>query len=459
MVSDRCDGSALTQAIGEFVAAASDAELPSHARTRVLHSFVDTVAVALAAADHSGVDILRNSLQPLRPGTASLWTTEERTTALDAVLLNATAAHALDFDDNSEASYGHLSAVLVPVILALAEERPGRVGDLVAAYAAGYQVQTALAAGLRIRQHYAQGWHATGVLGPLGAAVAAAQWYRLTPEQTRRAVGIAVSRACGSTSNFGSWTKPLHVGHAARDGLWATQLAAHGFTAGEFGVEGPGGLLGMFGDADHAQTALDQLRDGWAVITRPVDLKPYPCCSAARCAIDAARQLASTQAAARIQHVRVTVEPAGLDALVHPWPGDGDQARFSLPFLVAAALVDGQVSLATFTDEAVARPELRAVAARVTADTAPVPPSGPASWHDAYAVAEVTWDDGTTSMARADAPTGQAWSWHEVEDKFRACLRRAARRWDTERLLTHLRTLTGDPDAVFHSPFAAHSSD
>lgn len=445
----------VTDAVAEFVVSVTTADLTAQVRERVMHSFVDAVGVALAASDNPNVGVVRRCMAPLSPGATTVWCTGEHTASTQAALLNATAAHALDFDDVSEATYGHPSAVLVPVVLALGEQRPSSVGDLVAAYSVGYQVQTALSAGLRIRRHYGRGWHVTGLAGPIGAAAAAARLCGLTAAQTRCALALAVARAGGTTSNFGTGAKPLQAGYAAADGVWAARLATAGLTAGDAAVDGPGGLLAMFDDHDRADAVLDALRAGWAVTTHPVDLKPYPCCSAARCAVDAARQLGPIRTLDRVRRVRVTVEPGGLDALVHPLPRDADQARFSMPFLVAAALIDGDVTLDTLTPQVLRRPELLALASRVRAETAPHPPRGPETWRNAFAVVELTWTDGKAAAARADAPAGDNWPWSQVEAKFTASTSLSSHRWDTPRLLAGLRALADRSDTRFRSPFVA----
>src|SRR5580704_19501924 len=159
-----------------------------------------------------------------------------RAPPLIATLINGTAAHALDFDDVSNSLGGHPSAPIVPALFALADQGDCTGQAFIAAYVAGFETETRIARGVHFH-HYEKGWHPTATLGVFGATAACCHLMRLTAAQTAQALAIAASFASGIKANFGTMTKPLHVGHTTRNGLFATLLAQGGFTANNAAME------------------------------------------------------------------------------------------------------------------------------------------------------------------------------------------------------------------------------
>lgn len=386
---------------------------------RVARLFADTVAVAVAGRRAPSSSALERAIGVIPDGPCRVIGSATRTDMRTAALLNAFAAHALDFDDVSEVAYTHPSAVIVPVISAVADAHVVTHGDAVEAYTIAFQVESALARAVPVRAAYSRGWHASGVLGPITAAVAASRLLGLDADQARHALGLAVASAGGTLANFGSMAKPLTVARAAADGLWAAVLAGTGVTAGEDTLGGRGGFLDMFAARDRAGLVADALDLPWALLEHGPDPKPYPACSAARCAIDAARLIGADPG--HIASITVTTEPHGLDALVHTDPRSADEARFSLGTLVALALVDGEVTSVSFSAESLGRQIVKDLAARVQAQTDAVPPIGPSAWKDAYAVVAASDARGSTTSRRADAPQGAAWPWEDLHRKFDLC--------------------------------------
>ena len=135
---------------------------------------------------------------------------------LSAALINGVAAHALDFDDCNNTLGGHPSAPILPALWALAPGVSGKA--FIAAYAAGVECETKLARAVHFH-HYEKGWHPTSTLGTFGSAAACGHLLRLDPDQIATALALAASMASGIKANFGTMTKPFHVGQAARNGL------------------------------------------------------------------------------------------------------------------------------------------------------------------------------------------------------------------------------------------------
>jgi 2-methylcitrate dehydratase PrpD len=319
---------------------------PAVARHVVRRAVADTVAVALAGRDEPVVRAVE--------AHTGLRAWAEEGPAEDAALVNGTAAHALDYDDNSDLLKGHPSAVLVPALLAAGDE------DVADAYAVGFQIACAMAAGVSLEAHYARGWHATGTLMTVAAAAALARAKGLDEQRAAHAIALATSMAGGPRAQFGTQAKPLHAGLAASHGVLAARLAAEGMTGSAHALEGEHGFLAVFGEPGDARAAKAVLDGPWLLDERALNVKRYPCCGALQRTAAAALALTARDPSA----VRVTIERGGTMPLLDG-ARTGAEARFSAAYVVAAALVDGELGLESFTDEAVGRPEVRALMERV----------------------------------------------------------------------------------------------
>ena len=186
---------------------------------------VDTLGVTYLGAPESCTTLLLDTPGiGDAPGPALVFGSARRVSMLDAALINGTAAHALDYDDVSGTVGGHPSAPMVAPLFAVAEaeRRSGR--DLLVSFMVGVEVQHRIARGVNFH-HYAKGWHPTATLGVFGATAAVGHLLELDRQQVAVALAIAASFAAGIKANFGTMTKPLHVGHTARSGLLAALLA------------------------------------------------------------------------------------------------------------------------------------------------------------------------------------------------------------------------------------------
>src|SRR5215472_16756351 len=234
-----------TRDVAAWVAAASFEAMPAEVIDRARAGVIDTVGVILAGRDEPVTRIAAELVAEdgAAPVASHLGTTL-MTSPEAAALLNGVAGHALDYDDVSASLTGHPSVVVLPAALAAAELMGASGAALLAAYVAGVEVTAKL--GLAIGPaHYRMGWHATSTLGTLGAAMAAGTLLRLDAERLTNALAIAVSMASGSRQNFGTMTKPLHAGHAARCGVAAARLAGRGLTGDPTALEAPFGLFAL----------------------------------------------------------------------------------------------------------------------------------------------------------------------------------------------------------------------
>jgi 2-methylcitrate dehydratase PrpD len=325
-------------------------------------ALLDTVAVATAARDHP-IGALLGELP------------EDGAWAL--------LAHVLDFDDLHLQTTTHVSAVCVPAVLAAG-------GDARAFLAgAGAMVRLGVALGW---PHYAAGWHATCTAGAPGAAVGAAVAMGLGPEEIATAMALAVPAAGGVQRAFGTAGKALQIGFAVHAGVRAARLAAAGASSDPRALDEWLALVG--GDTARLELAGPAVPGGLAI-------KLFPCCYALQRPIAALSALREADAE-RVARVVVRTPESALAPLIHSAPATGLEGKFSLEYAIAATLLDGRPGIASFTDEAVARPEAQALLRRVEADAVP----GGDHLLAGEAAIEVTLQDGSVLRTVLDVPAG-----------------------------------------------------
>ena len=390
------------------------------ARTAVVDTLVDTIAVTVAGQRSDAIRTLRRWLEPSRGATA-VWATGERLAPSRAALVNGTAAHALDYDDAGLTMPLHPSAVLWPAVLALATpETPTE--RLLAAVEAGHVLIRALADVLPISAHYDRGWHATSTLGVLAATAAGAAVAGLGADQARQAIGIAASTAAGSLVNFGTMTKPFHVGRAASDAVAAVGLAQVGFTADPDELDDPRGFLGRYGAPSGDVDLRDRVIHWSAAWVDDCAVKQFASCFGTHRAVAAAVRLREdVPTISQVERIRVEAHPSTLRPLIPGLPTTGDEARFSMPFTVAQALRTGGVGPGDFTEAALAANA--ALMSRVETVPADAPGDGTDLGGRRFARVELELADGSTLTRTvtlddpSDRPDAAA-----IDDKVVRCL-------------------------------------
>ena len=217
-----------------FASGLAQSDIPEEARKLATDAITDCVACSLAGSQTGLAAALLNvvGVAGSHEKSAALLGTARRASLCDAALYNGGIAHALDYDDISHPAYSHPSTVLVPAIFAVAEATRATGAEVVAAYVIGLETFGRLGRALNV-QHYKNGWHATSTFGSIAAALAAARLLQLTKHEMRMCLAIAASAAGGLRANFGTMTKALHAGYAARNGVLAALLAQQGVTAAE----------------------------------------------------------------------------------------------------------------------------------------------------------------------------------------------------------------------------------
>ncbi len=415
-------------------------------------AIIDTIGVTLAGSAEPCTKILLDTPGiGDAPGGATVLGTDRRTSALDAALINGTASHALDYDDFSFPLGGHQSVPLVAPLLALSEERSLSGRALTTAYVVGVEAEIRIARAVNFH-HYDKGWHPTATLGVFGAAAAAGHMLGLDAERIATALAIAASLASGLKANFGTMTKPLHVGHCCRSGLMAALLAERGFEANLSVLEHRQGFLMVFNGPGKYDDA--KMLDRWASPLELEDpsmgLKQFPCCGSTHPAISMALALAKEEnfTADDITAVRILVHPRRLPHTDNPSPRTPLAAKFSLQYVVARALLDGTVRLGHFENAAHLDPRIQKLLA--VTEAGPHPEMAENSPRQFGAEVRITLSDGRTLSRRIEDQVGRGgdnpMSSEELWDKFFDCAKRALPRQDIMPLFERLESLETIPD-------------
>lgn len=416
----------LTRDYAAFCARLRRETLPEDVLAVVRLGFTDCAGVLLAGMDEPVVRLLRDHLAALG-GTprASYFFGEGRATLSQAGFLDATAAHALDFDDYAFSN--HPSAVLVPTVLAAAEASGADGATMARGYVAGYEVWADLM--LREPSHlHSKGWHPTAVFGPVAAAAAASLVLGHDEARTLHALALAASLAGGVFENFGTMCKPLHGGRAAEAGLTAAGLAGAGIEASPTAIEGERGLLRALSPEGKVDVETrTPLGAPFRIAAMRLNIKKYPTVGASQRSIDSVLAFRREHGAidpARVTRIvpRVSVKHAAV--MPFQRPQTALEAKFSLPFAVSCALLHGQVGLMQLKDDVVRAPALQRLIGLVeTETTEEFDPGYPAA--APYDIVRITLDDGRTletpkvvrATGHADVPLPVA----ELKAKFDDC--------------------------------------
>lgn len=416
----------LTKDLGAFIARTRLSDIPKEAFATIHFGLTDCVGTTLAGRYDPPPQILKQVLDPV-PGNATLLFEKSTSRAPEAAWINGTAAHALDYDDVG--LRGHPSTVIVPAILAEAEELGSSGADIALAYAVGFEVWAALC-NRDPDQHHNKGWHPTGIFGAIGAAAACAKLHGLNAEQSAMAIALGASQSAGIMANFGTMTKPFHAGKSAHAGLMAARLAKAGFTSSLDALEHTQGFLAAVSPNGRADlTTPTNIGKEWALVTLGLSIKKYPLCFCTHRALDGMLDLLARTPLKhdQIASIAVTTSRRNTRVLRNSRPKTGLEAKFSMQFAMASCVVGGRAGLNELTDGFVMRPEVQALIEKVT--VIPEDQEDPAK--PGYAIrdlVEVVLKDGTKvdsgpiTQVRGDAvnPLKPEELWTKFEDCAKA---------------------------------------
>lgn len=376
MNNDRRAVGAPTRELADWISSLRYEDIPPRTREVVRIAILDTLGCGVYGWCTPWAAMMLKWARSGGSGNeATVWGEHGRTMRVaDAAMVNGGAAHAFELDDYHNAKL-HAGAVAVPAALAMAEKLGSDGRAVVTAIAAGYETMIRSSLASNPSATRLRGWHITGIYGPFAAAAACASLLKLNPEQTTWALGLAGTQGAGTWAfnADGTMSKRLHAGKAAHSGVLAAELAALGFTGPTQIYEyGDGGVLKAHSDDSDATLLTKDLGRIWH--TEKNSIKPYSCCGSAHAYIDAALAVRKKIGAPWDAQRRVKV---GLSNVVDVQcgfdyqPGSALNAQMSVRYVIAAALVDGQVLPPQFEDARMRDPGLVKLAAQLECEHDP----------------------------------------------------------------------------------------
>lgn len=440
--------------MAEFVASYAAERFPTDVLDRARYFLLDYIGTALAGSRTESSAAVQAFVDEFAPGDATVIGRSRTAHPSYAALANGAASHSIEMDDTHREGSIHLGATVFSALIAASEVRPASGRELLVAAVMGYEVAARLAMALDPAQHYARGFHPTATCGALGAAAAVARLWRLDPEQTTHALGVAGSQASGLMEFLatGAWSKRMHPGWAAQSGLVAAGLARHGFTGPASVIEGSAGFLRAFSAAPRPERVTGGLGDSWEILRTSV--KAHTCCRYMQAPIDAVLALRRDHAFAAddVERVTLGILSVAVPIICEPEakklaPGSIVDAQFSMPFGAAVAMLHGRASLAEFTPDVFTAPPVRDLMRRVAYATDPeLDRHYPREW-PAWALVELR--DGRKLHAHVPYPKGDPenpLTWPELIDKHRSLGRDVLDPARLDEIVTRVRAIDAAPD-------------
>jgi 2-methylcitrate dehydratase PrpD len=420
----------------DFIDRARWPRFPADAVDLAKRCVIDGLGVMLAGATTAAGAILREYTgDGSTKADATVFAAAPfRTSAASAALLNGTSGHALDFDDtqlstSADRIFGLMTHPTIPPLaaaLALGERHRISGARFLEAFLTGFEVECKIAEAIH-PNHYKKGFHSSGTIGTFGAATAAARVLELNRDHTGHTLAIAASMASGIRVNFGTMTKPLHVGRAAENGVIAAELAARGFTGGHDALDPPWGFLQVFsfGEGFDADRIIGKLGNPYAIVSPGVSIKPYPCGVLGHPTMDAMRRLVTTNDVKpeQIAAIRVRAGSNILNPLRYAIAANELEAKFCPAFMVAAIAIRRRAGIHEFTDEFVQSAPVQAMMKKV--ERVLDPEIEARGFEKIRSTVEVDLADGRRLVEEADeryrGGPDRPFTREELYDKFAEC--------------------------------------
>jgi 2-methylcitrate dehydratase PrpD len=436
------NGQKLAQIIAEYIIGFDLKNVPQPVIDRARLFFTDSIGVMLAGT-HEEVSHLVYEMVKAQGAAPSATIVGQslRSSPQLAALANGVAGHAMDYDFTFVAAQA--IAAVIPAILPLAETTNATPAEAIAAFIIGAEVASRI-----VRANFKAtsdgGWHTTGMVGVIAAAAAAVRLLKAPAEAVPNVIGISASLASGFVANFGTMTKPLHAGNAARNGVLAAMLGKRGFTSSPIALEARTGYFATFGRGfETTQEPFKDFGSRHDLVDGRYRIKPYPCGGLTHTAIEAALDLRE-HVGTRLSDIKgihcfITRNAAQRAGAVYP--ATIENAKFSVAYLVPYALVHGAPKIAAFTNNALQDERVKALAKTVTASVDP--DLGPGT-DDSPARIRVTMMDGQVFEQRKDFGSGSnknPMTQAQIEGKFFDCAAQAVDQDTAKKILAFLNTL------------------
>ena len=430
------DQSRATGAVIDFISKARLSEFPKEALDIGKRCIIDGLGVMLAGSTQDAGTILREYVRGTdsRAESTAFATASFKTGAASAALLNGTSGHALDWDDTQLATsadriFGLLTHPTIPPLsaaLAVGERQRVSGRDFLEAFLTGFEVECKIAEAIH-PSHYKKGFHSSGTVGTFGAAVATAKLLGLDADRIAHTLAIAASTAAGIRVNFGTMTKPLHVGRASQNGVIAAELAARGFTGGTDALDPPWGFFQVFshGEGFDADRIVGKLGNPHTIVWPGVSIKPYPCGVLGHPTMDAMRRLVINNDVQpdQITAIRVRAGSNILNPLRYPIANNELEAKFCPAFMVGAIALRRKAGIHEFTDEFVQSAPVQAMMRKV--ERVLDPEIEAKGWEKIRSTVEVDLAGGKTLLEHADeryrGGPDLPFTREELHEKFADC--------------------------------------
>ena len=356
----------VTRTLARFVAAHPSRGWSDAMEREAHRTLLNWLGCAVGAAQHEAVQAALAAVQMLQPAPqAALLGRRERVDIASAALVNGIASHTFDFDDTHLKTIIHPAGPVASAVLALAEQQGSSGRSLIDALVLGIDVSCRMG-NVIYPDHYDRGWHITGSTGMLGAAAGCARLLGLDAERTAMAIGIAASQPVGLREQFGTMTKPLHPGAAARAGLMAALLARHGYTASARALEAPRGYAQVVSTKFDWREATDELGERFEIGFN--SYKPFACGIVIHPSIEACVRLREQRVRPeQVERIELKVHPLVLELTGKTEPRSGLEGKFSVFHAAAVALREGDGGERQFSDRAVLDPAVVALRRKVSA--------------------------------------------------------------------------------------------
>ena len=436
MRQDEAQGAGTTFA--DFVADTTWADVAAQ-NHEAKRSILNFFATALGSAYDPAVTAALRTLLPFSgAATSGIIGRPERLDAMGAAFVNAISANLLDFDDTHLDTIIHPAAPVAAPVLALAQARGFSGQAVLTAFILGVEIECRVGNAVS-PGHYARGWHITSTCGVFGAAVACAKLLGLSVEQISNAIGIAASQSAGIVENLPSAAKNVSVGNAARNGLFAALLAAEGYSASPWAIEGPLGWAHAMGDEPDLGRLTGGLGKTWEIAKNTY--KPYPAGIVFHAVIDACLALRG-KLGQRIDDIEsITVQGSALLLARGDRPVRNERdARVSIHHCAACALLLGLAGVPEFADAIVFRPDIVSLRRKVRAGLDASLPDGAAR-----VIIQLTSGETFSEIVMAaKGSLADPLSDRGIEAKLRDCARLGGTDWDVDRVIDdvwHLDTL------------------
>ena len=434
------DNSEVTRRLARFVAETELDALPSPVVHQAKRALVNFFAVALTGRGEGAIEILLQSLATFSGGQqATVIGRGARLDALSAAFLNAASANVLDFCDTHVPTVIHPTAPVAPALFALGELRRVSGRDLILAFVLGAEIECRI--GIAISpSHYRRGWHITATCGVFGAAAASGKILALKTEPMVCALGLGATQAAGLCECLGTPAKSVHVGNAARNGLWSALLAAQGLTGPAEPLTGDQGYFHALAETPRLSALTDGLGDTWEIMKTA--FKPYPCGFVVHPVLDCVIDWRRAHPDAIVEKVTVTGNPLLAARTDRPNISTSGQSQVSVQHAVAAALVTGKAGVEQFGEACVNDQRVVALRGKVAVKR-------DESFATTAAAVEIATADGKLHKLHQRAARGSEdnpMTDRDLEGKLREAAAHAIPHNDVAALIESIWTLDGCPD-------------